>query len=149
MTAKKGFTMIEMIVVLVIVGLFAALAVPNFLSSIRQTEMQAVENNLRSIVVKEQRFYEDNNKYYVSPTTGTCLAIFNSINQDLSLSMSTDTVTDGFVYSCLSSGTCSATCLATCSASCSSIPPSQPNQVSIDSNGNVTCSNNAVPLSCP
>ena len=149
MAAKKGFTLLEIIVVLVIVGLLAALAVPNFLSSMRQTEMQAVENNLRAIVGKEQKHYEDNGSYYSSPTTGTCLAIFNSINQNLSLSMSTDTVTDGFVYSCVSSGTCSATCLATCSASCSSIPPSQPNQVSIDSNGNVTCSNNAVPLSCP
>jgi len=150
MVNKKGFTLMETIVVMIIAGILAAFAIPNFLNSIRQTELQTVENNLRAIVGREQRYYEDKGSYYVSPTTGTCLAMFNSINQNLSLSMTTDTVTDGFQYSCVSSGTCSATCLATCSANCSSIPASQPNQVSINSSGNVTCYNNAsVAVACP
>ena len=40
MASKQGFTLIEIVVVLLILGIFAAAAIPNFISFIEQTKAQ-------------------------------------------------------------------------------------------------------------
>jgi type IV pilus assembly protein PilA len=125
MAAKKGFTLIEIIVVLVIIGILTAIAIPNYYTSIYNSRVHGVENNLRAIAAAQSRYYEDHGNYYFSND-------FGSINSNLSLSMAS--VNDGFTYQCIAGSplTCSAT--------------NDPNMtVSVDINGNITCSSGTCP----
>src|SRR5579859_3572988 len=48
-TSKKGFTLIEIMIVVAIIGLLAAIAIPNFIHARTTSQMNACINNLRQI----------------------------------------------------------------------------------------------------
>ncbi len=147
---------------MLIVGVLVAVAVPSFNQYLANAKVQAVEHNLLSIVAAEAKYYEDNNNYCTT-SSGGCVD-FNSINKNLNLSMSsTSAVNDNYGYSCSTAGSvgvgnpgaivCPAAnllCTFTCRATAPAAPANQVNQVTIDINGNLTCSNTApVNLTCP
>ena len=54
-TLKQGFTLVEIMIVVAIIGLLAAIAIPSFVKSRNQTRMNSCINNLRQIdSAKEQ-----------------------------------------------------------------------------------------------
>jgi prepilin-type N-terminal cleavage/methylation domain-containing protein len=48
-TSKKGFTLIEIMIVVAIIGLLAAIAIPNFVHARSTSQQNACINNLRQI----------------------------------------------------------------------------------------------------
>ena len=93
MTNRKGLSLVEILVVLIIVGILAAIALPNYSNYILQQKIQAAENNLNAMVAAQQKYYEDHATYCV---TDNNLCNPSTISHDLSLSMGTDT----FSYHC-------------------------------------------------
>lgn len=52
---KQGFTLVEIMIVVLIIGLLAAIAIPNFIKARKTTQMNACIDNLRQIEgAKEQ-----------------------------------------------------------------------------------------------
>ena len=49
MRGKKGFTLVEILVVLVIIGILVALILPNTLKAIRQANVRECASNIRTI----------------------------------------------------------------------------------------------------
>lgn len=103
MAGRKGFTLIELIVVAVIVGLLAAFAIPNLINSIEQTKAQEAKNNLLAISAAQQKYFEDNGSYYYGASPIANLSLSAVANDRFSYNCSNASVpyqctaTDGTV----------------------------------------------------
>lgn len=58
--SKKGFTLIEIMIVVVIIGLLAAMAIPAFNKVREQSREKTVLNNLRQIAAAGQQYILEN-----------------------------------------------------------------------------------------
>lgn len=63
MAKKSGFTLIELLIVVAIIGILAAIAVPNFLNAQVRAKIARVESDLRSLSVAIESYRLDRNNY--------------------------------------------------------------------------------------
>ena len=91
MAASKGFTLMEIVVVLVIVGIAAAVTIPNLTNSIEQTKAQEAKNNLLAISAAQEKYFEDHGSYYYGANPIANLSLDVVAN-------------DPFSYSCSATG---------------------------------------------
>ena len=60
---QDGFTFIEMVIVIVMLGILLGIAVPNYLAQIRMSRESVLEYNLAMIRERLDQFKSDRNKY--------------------------------------------------------------------------------------
>lgn len=61
--AHKGFTLIELIIVVAIIGLLAAIAVPNFLKFQARSKQSEAKANLKAIFTAQRAFFQENDRF--------------------------------------------------------------------------------------
>jgi prepilin-type N-terminal cleavage/methylation domain-containing protein len=68
---EQGFTLIELLIVVAIIGILAAIAIPQFASYRIKSYNANAKADLRNIQTGEEAYYTDNNLYEAAgPTTG-------------------------------------------------------------------------------
>jgi len=60
---KKGFTLIELMIVVVIIGILAAIAIPKFSDVSESAKRNACRANIRTIAGQETIYFAGNNTY--------------------------------------------------------------------------------------
>lgn len=65
---QKGFTLIEVVIVAVVIGTLAAVAVPRFAGSKDKAYVAAMKADLHTIALYEEQFAADNHGQYFSGT---------------------------------------------------------------------------------
>lgn len=89
---KKAFTLIELLIVVAIIAILAAIAVPNFLEAQVRSKVSRAKSDMRTVSVGIEAYAIDNNKY---PTDGSSsnwphpAANDPSVNQTLGYELTT------------------------------------------------------------
>jgi len=60
---QKGFTLIELMIVVAIIGILAALAIPNFIRFQARSKQSEVKANLKSLFTAERSYFQEHDTY--------------------------------------------------------------------------------------
>src|SRR5687767_13455519 len=60
---KKGFTLIELMIVVAIIGILAAIAIPNFIRFQARSKQGEAKANLKSLFTSQKSFYQEHDGY--------------------------------------------------------------------------------------
>ena len=79
---KKGFTLIEVMIVITIIGLLAAILLPNMTRSRQQALLSACESNMRSMAAALESYATDDSahSYPTATMSTTALNILKNLN---------------------------------------------------------------------
>jgi len=80
MRKNEGFTLIELMIVIAIIGILAAIAIPQFSAYRQRSYNAAAEADLRNAATAQEAYYVDAQKYVADPNNliGTTYGLFLS-----------------------------------------------------------------------
>ena len=64
---QKGFTLIELMIVVAVIGILAGIALPNYQEYIRRAKLSEGTSKLADLRIKMEQFYQDNRSYVNGP----------------------------------------------------------------------------------
>ena len=68
---QRGFTLIELMVTVAIIGILAAIAYPSYLDSVRKSRRTDAKNALTQAMANMERYYTEHNTYGTAAICGT------------------------------------------------------------------------------
>src|SRR5256714_8422165 len=74
---RKGFTLIELPIVVVIIGILAAIAIPKFANTKEKAYLASMKSDLRNLVTAEEAYFADSVKY--TSNLGTAYATTSGV----------------------------------------------------------------------
>ncbi len=72
--SQKGFTLIELMIVVVIIGILAALAIPRFMRATTKSKQSEAKQILKQIYVMEQAYRQEYDSYWGAAVTASATA---------------------------------------------------------------------------
>ena len=71
--SEEGFTLIELMVVVLIIAILLAIAIPSFLGARGKAQERAAQSNARNALTAEKTYYTDNQVYSELPADLTAI----------------------------------------------------------------------------
>ena len=71
MKSQRGFTLIEMMVVVAIIAILTAIAIPNYMDYVTRTKLTEAKTNLAAMRTKLEQYYQDQKTYVGACAAGT------------------------------------------------------------------------------
>lgn len=80
---NKGFTLIELMIVVVIIGIIAAIAYPSYQDSVRKARRADAQSQMMELASFMERFYTENNQYHqINDASAAAVSLPGGIDSD-------------------------------------------------------------------
>ena len=63
-TTNRGFTLIELMITIAILGIIASIALPAYTGYIKTAKLQEAHNNIAALRIAQEEFFLENNAYF-------------------------------------------------------------------------------------
>ncbi|PKO92922.1 MAG: hypothetical protein CVU16_06060 [Betaproteobacteria bacterium HGW-Betaproteobacteria-10] len=80
MSGNKGFTLIEVMIVVVIIGILAAIALPNYSEYVTRSRVPEATSGLSDMRVRMEQYFQDNRTYVGACVAGTVAPLPTATN---------------------------------------------------------------------
>ncbi len=77
---ERGFTLIELMIVIAIIGILAAIAIPQFSAYRKRSYNSSAQSDVRNIATAQEAYYVDNSTYANASLTGATYGYMQSGN---------------------------------------------------------------------
>ncbi|MBW2064737.1 MAG: prepilin-type N-terminal cleavage/methylation domain-containing protein [Deltaproteobacteria bacterium] len=93
--SEEGFTLIELMIVIAIIGILAAIAIPQFSAYRKRSYNSAAQSDLRNAATAQEAYYVDHQTYAdtLDDILGSTYGLFTSENVTISLDADTSRYT--------------------------------------------------------
>jgi prepilin-type N-terminal cleavage/methylation domain-containing protein len=91
MRRQAGFTLIEMLIVVVIIGLLAAIALPKFGFTKGKAYVSTMKGDLRNLATAQETYWNDNATYYGGSVPSGLLVYNPSVNTIITINVANGT----------------------------------------------------------
>lgn len=90
MKRSQGFTLIELMIVVAVIGILMAIAIPNYNDYITRSRISEAVGTLSDVKVRMEQYFQDNRYYNVDGTADTTCGV-------------TAVATNSFAFTCVAS----------------------------------------------
>jgi len=81
--SQKGFTLIELMIVVVIIGILAALAIPRFMRATTKSKQSEAKQILKQIYVMQRAYRQENDTYTANGASASAGGSFAVLGVDI------------------------------------------------------------------